>query len=256
MQLGLVTYQWGAAWDLPTIIKNCEATGFRGVELRSTHKHGVEPTLSEAERAEVAKRFADSRVELVGLGTACEYHSPDPAVLKKNIEETKAFIRLCHDVGGGGVKVRPNGLPKEVPVEKTIAQIGAALDELADYGEGHGVQIRLEIHGRGTADIPIVKRIMDATPNSNAVLCWNCNSEDLQGPGLKANFNLLKDRLGRTIHVHDLISEYPWPEFFGLLKGIEYEGWTLLEEGAITSDPIRVMKYYRLLWEAMTGEGG
>jgi sugar phosphate isomerase/epimerase len=100
MQLGLVTYQWGADWDLPTLIKNCEETGFGGVELRTTHKHGVEPSLSDAARKEVAKRFADSRVQLVGLGSTCEFHSPDAAELKKNIEETKAFIRLCHDVGG------------------------------------------------------------------------------------------------------------------------------------------------------------
>lgn len=46
MQLGLVTYMWGADWDLPTVIKNCQLTGFKGVELRSGHKHGVEPTLS------------------------------------------------------------------------------------------------------------------------------------------------------------------------------------------------------------------
>ena len=60
MQLGLVTYQWGADWDLPTLIKNCQKTGFAGVELRTTHKHGVEPSLDEAQRKEVAKRFADS----------------------------------------------------------------------------------------------------------------------------------------------------------------------------------------------------
>ena len=77
MQLGLVTYMWGAEWDVPTIIKNCRATGFAGVELRSGHKHGVEPTLSKAARREVAARFEDSGVTLVGLGSACEYHSPD-----------------------------------------------------------------------------------------------------------------------------------------------------------------------------------
>ncbi|REK11917.1 MAG: hypothetical protein DWQ37_12910 [Planctomycetota bacterium] len=136
MQLGLVTYQWGKDWDLPTVIKNCEETGFAGVELRSTHKHGVEPSLSAGQRKEVAQRFADSEVALVGLGTACEYHSPDPAELKKNIEETKAFIHLCHDVGGSGIKVRPNGLPAGVPQAKTIEQIGQALDEVAEYGEG------------------------------------------------------------------------------------------------------------------------
>ena len=47
MKLGIVTYMWGADWDLPTLIKNCEATGFEGVELRSTQKHGVEPSLTK-----------------------------------------------------------------------------------------------------------------------------------------------------------------------------------------------------------------
>ena len=56
MQLGLVTYMWGAEWDLPTVIKNCEAAGFKGVELRTQHKHGVEPKLTKDERKEVAKR--------------------------------------------------------------------------------------------------------------------------------------------------------------------------------------------------------
>ena len=65
MKLGIVTYMWGADWDLPTLIKNCEATGFEGIELRSTHKHGVEPSLSKEQRAEVRKRFADSKVACV-----------------------------------------------------------------------------------------------------------------------------------------------------------------------------------------------
>ena len=94
-------------WDLPTLIKNCQATGFEGVELRSGHKHGVEPTLGKQARADVARRFEDSGVTLVGLGSACEYHSPDANVLQKNIDETKAFVELAHDVGASGVKVRP-----------------------------------------------------------------------------------------------------------------------------------------------------
>jgi sugar phosphate isomerase/epimerase len=250
MQLGLVTYMWGADWDLPTLIKNCQLTGFAGVEPRTTHKHGIEPTLSADQRKAVAKRFADSGVELVGLGTTCEYHSPDPAVLKKNIEETKAFIKLCHDCGGSGVKVRPNGLPKEVPVQKTLEQIGRALGELAAFGEGYGIVIRLEVHGRGTDQLPNVKTIMDAAQHRGALVCWNCNATDMAGQGLEHNFNLVKNRLG-TIHIHDLISSYPWPQLFALLKGAKFDGWTLLEEGDRTSDPIRVMKYYRLLWERM-----
>ena len=252
MQLGLVTYNWGRDWDLPTVIKNCELTGFEGVELRSSHKHGVEPSLSKAERVEVAKRFADTRVQLVGLGSACEYQSPDPAVLKKNIEETKAFIELCHDVGGTGVKVRPNGLPPDVPVNQTLEQIGRALNEVAAHGQGYGVAIRLEIHGRGTEELAHIKTIMDAADNPNTVLCWNCNPTDLNGAGLEANYKLVEKRIG-IYHIHDLISDYPWRELFSLMKQSKFDGWTLLEEGAPTADPIRVMRYYRLLWETMAG---
>lgn len=250
MRLGLVTYMWGADWDLPTVIETLETTGFAGVELRSTHKHGVEPTLSTAERREVAARFSDSPVELVGLGTACEYHSPDPEELKRNIEESKAFIKLCHDCGGSGIKVRPNGLPPDVPIAKTLEQIGHALDEVARFGEGYGVEIRLEVHGRGTSELPRIKAIMDAAKHPGAVVCWNSNRADLEGKGLEANFKLVKDRIG-TVHIHDLISDYPWQTLFDLLKAANFEGWTLLEEGQPTGDPVRVMKYYRLLWERM-----
>lgn len=120
MKLGLVTYMWGAEWDLPTLIKNCEATGFEGVELRSTHKHGVEPSLSKEQRAEVRKRFADSKVTCVGPGSACEYHSVDHGVLQRNIDLTKEFVLLSKDIGGSGVKVRPNGFNKGEDEKKRL----------------------------------------------------------------------------------------------------------------------------------------
>ena len=55
MQLGLVTYLWGKDWDLPTLISNCEKGKVLGVELRTTHAHGVERDLSAKQRAEVKK---------------------------------------------------------------------------------------------------------------------------------------------------------------------------------------------------------
>ena len=148
MRFGLVTYQWGADWDLPTLLANCEKTGTLGVELRTTHKHGVEPSLNASQRREVKARFADCPVTLVGLGSAEEFHSPDPSKLAASIEATKAFIKLSHDVGGSGVKVRPNDLPEGVPHEKTIEQIGRALNEVGAYGADYGQQIRLEVHGK------------------------------------------------------------------------------------------------------------
>lgn len=251
MRLGLVTYNWGRNWDLPTVIKNCESTGFEGVELRSTHKHGVEITLNRQQREEVAKRFDNTPVVLTGLGSACEYHSPDAAILKKNIDETKAFVELCHDVGGEGVKVRPNGLPDGVPVEKTLEQIGKALKEVGRFAAGFGVEIRLEVHGRGTAHVPYIKTIMDVADQRNVVVCWNCNPQDLDGEGLEHNFNLVKQRIG-TIHIHDLRNaNYPWPKLFDLLKQADFAGWTLLEEGKQPADIVTAMRENRRLWEKL-----
>ena len=109
--------------------------GFDAVELRTTHKHGVEISLSPAARAEVRKRFEDSPVKIGGLGTTCEYHSPDPAVVRKNIDETKEWVKLAKDLGSPSVKVRPNGLPKEVPEEKTLEQIGKSLRECGVFAQ-------------------------------------------------------------------------------------------------------------------------
>ena len=119
MQLGLVTYMWGADWDLPTLIKNCQLTGFAGVELRSdAQARRRADAFGRRAQATWPSASPTAASSWSGLGTACEYHSPDPAVVKKNIDETKDFIKLCHDCGGTGVKVRPNGLPKEVPVRE------------------------------------------------------------------------------------------------------------------------------------------
>ena len=137
-QFGLVTYQWGKDWDLPTLLKNCEAANALGVELRSTHAHAVEPDLNAAQRSEVKKRFADSPVVCLGPGSNERFDNPDPAVVKTAIEASKAFLQLSHDIGSSGVKVKPDRFYDDIPQEKTIAQIAAALRELAAFGADLG----------------------------------------------------------------------------------------------------------------------
>src|SRR5438477_7005392 len=83
LKLGTVTYNIAKDWDIPTIIKNLTEVGFDAVELRTTHRHGVEITLSKAERAAVRRQFESSPVKIGGLGTTCEFHSPDPAIVRK-----------------------------------------------------------------------------------------------------------------------------------------------------------------------------
>jgi sugar phosphate isomerase/epimerase len=249
MHLGLVTYNLAQDWDIATIIKNCEATKFEGVELRTSHAHKVEVNLSKPARAEVKQRFQNSKVQLMGLGSIFDYHTPDAAKLRADIDATKEYIVLAQDVGAAGVKVRPNGLPKEVPVEKTLAQIGRSLAELGDFARDHGQVIRLEVHGSGTAFPPHIKTILDTANHPSVGACWNCNASDLDGEGWDHNFGLLKDKIF-SVHMTDLCQEeYPFRKLLKGLNEVNFRGFCLAEIPAST-DPVRVMKYYRALWLA------
>jgi len=252
MKLGTVTYNLAQNWDIETLIKNCEAAKFEGAELRTSHAHKVEVNLSKAEREAVRKRFADSAVQLMGLGSAFDYHTPDQARLKEDIAATKEYIILAHDVGASGVKVRPNGLPKEAPVDKTLEQIGQSLREVGDFGDSHGVEIRLEVHGSGTSLLPNIKKIIDVADRKNVGVCWNSNATDLDGQGFDSNFDLVKDKI-LSVHLRDLyLEDYPFRKLFARLNGINFAGFCLAEIPP-SDDAVRVMKYFRALWLAYQG---
>ena len=254
IRYGLVTYQWGKDWDLPTLLKNCEQAKVLGVELRTTHKHGVEPSLTEAERNAVRARFESSSVQMVGIGSNERFDSPDPKVLETSIEATKRFIKLSHDVGGSGVKVKPDSFHKDVPREKTITQIGKALNQIAEFGTGFGQQIRLEVHGQ-CAQLPTIKAILDVADHPNVAVCWNSNPQDLEAPGLEHHFNLVKDRLGQTTHIHRFdVKNYPWPELLDLYVKADYSGWMMLEEGEVPADPAAELIKQRELFDQMLSE--
>ncbi|NIJ54415.1 sugar phosphate isomerase/epimerase family protein [Dyadobacter arcticus] len=252
MQLGFVTYLWGKDWDVPTIIKNLSETHIHGVELRVEHAHKVMPELTAAERTEVKKKFADSPVKIVGLGTNQQFDFPDQEKLKISIERAKEFIRLSADVGGTGVKVKPNALHKDVPVEQTLAQIGKSLHELAAYAADFGQQLRLEVHGEQTQELPNTKKIMEYADHKNAKICWNCNPQDLNGKGFQSNFDLVKQYFGDTIHVRELDrTDYPYPELIINLIKMDYKGWVLLECHTNPDDKVKSLAEQRKVFDKM-----
>lgn len=252
LKLGLMTYNLGKEWDIETIIKNCSETGWVHVELRTTHAHGVEVSLNKNERAEVKKRFEDSPMEAVSLASAFRYHYADQNELKKNIEGTKEYLQLAADVGALGIRVFPNQFVEGVDREKTMEQIGKALAEVGEFGHNVGVDVRVCVHGKGTDEVPVIKKILDYSGSDHVYVNWNCSENDVKGPGLEANFNSIKDKI-RGIHMHELTSEYPYREFLKLLRESGYDGYCNAEIAA-SCEPIRLMQYYRTLFLAFQNE--
>lgn len=243
MKFGLVTYQWGKDWDLPTLIANCEKTGFQGVELRTEHAHGVETSLTASQRVDVKKRFADSSVTCLGYGSNFDFHHVDQAVVRKNIEGTKEYLKLCRDIGATGIKVKPNGLPKEVSKEKTLAQIATSFNEVGKFAGDLGQEIRVEVHGKATQEIPNMKAIFEQVTEKSVKICWNCNDQDLLAPGLDANFKSVKKWFGDTVHIRELnVGDYPYQQLMNLFVKMNYKGWILLEARTKPADRIAAMK--------------
>jgi len=256
-RLGLVTFNVAAAWDVPTLLKVCKDAEVAAVELRTTHKHGVEPTLDKEQRREVKQRFADAGIVLWGCGSVCEFQAPDPAVVRKNIETCKAFVQLVADIGGKGVKVRPNALPKGVPVEKTLEQIGKSLIPCGQAAADAGVEIWVEVHGQGTAQPPHMKTIMEQCGHKAVGVTWNSNADDIKDGSVAESFQLLRPWV-RSCHINKLYNDaagkYPYRELFRLLRASGYDRYTLCEVGPTFPDPTQgteFLRYYKALWQEL-----
>jgi hypothetical protein len=236
VKLGLVTYNLAKDWDLDTIIRMCSEHGFAGVELRTTHAHGVEVDLPAAGRREIRERFRNSPVRLAGLGSAFEYHAADPDEVRRNVEGTKEYAGLAADVGAPGIKVRPNGLQTDmgIPEETTLRQIGECLAECGEFAGGLGVRIR---------------RILDFAGHDNVFCCWNSNAGEVVDGSIRENFDLLAGDVA-LVHMRDLCAgDYPWLDLLRNLRRISYSGFCLAEIPAC-EQPGRLMDYYRCLWDA------
>ena len=84
-------------------------------------------------------------------------------------------------------------------------------------------------------------------------ICWNSNPTDVQDGSVKASFELLKPWL-RSCHINDLDrKDYPWHELFALFRDVGYDRYTFCEIGEPSCEPVRLMKYYRALWEYTSG---
>jgi sugar phosphate isomerase/epimerase len=252
LRLGLVTYNVAKDWDLDTLLRLVREAGLEGVEFRTTHAHGVERTLTPAQRADVKKRCADAGLLQTSLGSICEFHSPDPSVVKRNVADCREWVLLAKDIGARGVKVRPNGLPKDVPEEKTLEQIGRALAECGTFAGDHGVEIWVEVHGDQTKVPARMRRIMDVCSHPSVGVTWNSNDTDVVEGSVAASFALLRPFI-RCCHITDLHNAYPWRELFSLLDRSGFEGFTLCEfpEPVAASEGASWLRAYRSRWEEL-----
>ena len=252
-RFGFTSYQWGKDWDVAATIANCARAKAFGVELRTSasYAHGVELEIDARRRKEVRKQFEDSPVKLVGLATSEKYDWVEPEKLAAAIEQSKAFVKLSHDVGSGGIRVFPNDYHREVPREQTIAQIARAVNAVGAFAADYGQEIRLEAHG-SAGDLPSIRAIMDQVTQPNVRVKLNSDKRNTEGEGFESQFNRVKHLLGNTLHLHELDKpDFPYQLQVNLLRRIGWRGWALLEASAKVADRVQALIRQREIWDEL-----
>jgi hypothetical protein len=255
LRFGFTSYQWGKDWDIPTLIANLQKAEVFGMELRTSasYAHGVELSMTSKQRTEVKKRFADSPIKLVGIASAERMDWPEPEKLKAAIEAAKAHVKLSYDTGASGVRIFPNDWHPNVPHEKTIEQIAKAVDQVGAYAADFGQEVRLEAHG-SVGELTTLRAIMDIVAQRSVRIKLNSDARDTKGKGFEANFSLVKNFLGHTIHLHELNdTKFPYQLQIELLKKINWEGWCLLEASASVPDRLQALIEQRKIWDSLMG---
>lgn len=254
MKFGFTSYQWGSDWDIPTMIANLTKAKTFSTELRTSAKyaHGVELTLTPAQRGEVKKQFEDSPILLVGLAIVERLDSPDPARLNQQIESAKAYVKLSQDVGGHGIRVVPNDFHPGVPHEKTIEQISLSLNALGKFAADYGQRIRLENHGTA-GDLVTLKKVMEGVDQRNVGI--KLNSEPVDAADFAQRFQGVKKYLDDTLHFHELgRGDFPFQLQCDLLIDAGWEGWWQLEASSKVPDRLQATIEQRELWEALVAK--
>ena len=67
---------------------------------------------------------------------------------------------------------------------------------------------------------------------------------------VKPSFELLRPWI-KNVHINELANDYPWREFFTLLRQSKYDRYTLCEAQE-SKEPERFLRWYRALWRELS----
>ncbi|MCY3765326.1 MAG: sugar phosphate isomerase/epimerase [Gemmatimonadetes bacterium] len=229
MKLSWMTY--GVLKDLSRqdLLQTLGDHGVEGVEFRTDlgHGHGVEASLDNAGRRQVIADCRAAGIEIISVATGNRYHDEDATDLRDQIEQTKVRMDLAADLGAPRVRVFGNNFPKDVPREKTIAQVADALQELCAYGVERGIRPCLELHGE--FDWRSCRAVAEKVDHENFGLIWNSVAEDVVDGSVAQALDTVWPWLDH-VHMHDLAGQgYPYRELFRLLHQKEYAGYMSAE---------------------------
>jgi sugar phosphate isomerase/epimerase len=265
MKWVLNTYQTAQQWPVERIIAICRETGYEGIEFLQDFKqaHGLEAAATDEHVAAVKKQVADAGLITSSLTSCCRFDSPEASERERNVRQVERVIDQAAMMECDHVRVLGDRLPAdESGREAVLANVAAALAQLGEYAQPHGITVAIEAHGSFTDPNHAVRVVREAArPNIGIVFNsqWRVGAaEGWALPAGAASVAPLYDLLApfiTSVHTHQM--EQPelrgyYQEFFRLLSRDGYRGYVSNECAYTGSDPEKVLRLYTSLFQAFT----
>jgi sugar phosphate isomerase/epimerase len=226
---------------LPEVLQEAQRLGYDGFEPRVAgkpgqpgHAHGIELARTPRERRGIRRQFASSGVSLCCLALGTSF--ADPQTVEANVEETRRYLTLAHDVGARCVRVFGGRLPAGSDRSAAIGLLVDALLQLAPEARDAGVPIVLETHD-DWCDPTLVADVMRRTNHPAVGVNWDVMHPVRFGLAtMRESFDLLRPWI-RHVHIHDGLNtpelnfrafgegEYDLRSAFGSLLAMGYAGF-------------------------------
>lgn len=248
MKLSLLTYLLGKDMGLEELLDVCRSNRIPGIEFRAEagHQHGVELHRSPQERAEIHDKCREAHVSIACLATGCKFEYPEASKRQEDIDRAKQYVDLAHDIGAPRIRVFGNAFPAEgIGQPEVIANVGAALREIAEHAAEREVDVCLEMHG----DFYYWEHTLEAVQiadHPRVGIVHNCDPREMKFGPISSFYDPVKQYV-RHVHLHDLENGYPYKAFLGMLKRDGYAGFLSLEANA-SEDPKRIIAIYAELF--------
>lgn len=231
-------------YDINQVIALAKSSNFSGVEIRLIRGEVDLPKLEEfspARIGETRRRFEDSGIQVVCIGTSVRMTSLDEGERRQQLESSRTHCAIAEGLGARYLRVFGGPIPERQDRETTLRAIVTGLSQVADETNGRGITSLLETHDHFSTSASILD-LFARGASGNLGILWDTLHTYRHGESGAHTWAQLGRRI-KHVHVKDSAESsakgfklvltgdgtVPIPSFLEVLKAAKYHGYVNFE---------------------------
>ena len=191
-------------YTVDEIITLAVANGYKGVEIRAvcgTVNLWDLTDFTGKGLAETTRKFKDNGLSVACVGTSINFCTASEAHRAANLETSKAYIEITHELGCWYIRTFGGPIPTTQGYLDSINWSREGYEQLCALADQAGITPLLETHD----DFSVAPRVLDILNGVSACnlgVIWDILHSYRFGEPLKVTYEMLKDRI-KHIHIKD-----------------------------------------------------